>query len=85
MLLYDIRMRGRDSTPCVMNFVWHVKRRVVSLLPTYSLDDSSQPASHIHTLARTHSQTHIVLFLEKILESGSDSKYMQSLSVISPL
>jgi len=77
----------------------------VSLLPTYSLDDSSKPASHIHTLARTHAQTQTqthahthtyiyvciyiyiyrVLFLEKILESDSDTKYMHSLSVISSL
>ena len=66
------------------------QRRFVSLLATYSLDDSFQPASHIHTLASTHAQTHVyiyihILFLETILESDSDSKYMQRLSVISSL
>jgi hypothetical protein len=79
MLLYNIIMRSRYLTACVINYVWQVKRRFVSLLPTYlySLDDSSQPASHIRTLARTLARTeayiHVVLFLEKILETDYES------------
>ena len=51
------------------------------------------PASHIHTLARKQARTdaymcvyiYVILFLEKILESDCDSKYIQSLSVMPPL
>ena len=57
MLLYNTRVRNRYSTPYVIYFVWQVKRRVVSLLPTYSFDDSSQPPSHIQMLAHTEART----------------------------
>jgi len=48
-----------------------------SLLPT-----------HTHASKHAHTDAYVcvyILFLEKILESDSDSKYMQRLSVISSL